>query len=41
MARLIRLDGSGHTEWAFDEHPTFRRVAGLVCDFVGLGTGKT
>ena len=39
--RLELLDGSGHTEWAFDEHPTFRQVTALVSDFVGVGTGKT
>ena len=39
--RLELLDGSGHTEWAFDEHPTFQRVAALVREFVGVGTGKT
>lgn len=39
--RLELLDGSGHTEWAFDEHPTFRQVAALVREFVGEGSGKT
>jgi pimeloyl-ACP methyl ester carboxylesterase len=39
--RLELLDGSGHTEWAFDEHPTFQQVASLVREFVGVGTGKT
>lgn len=26
--QLVLLEGAGHTEWMFDEHPTFRR---LVC----------
>jgi pimeloyl-ACP methyl ester carboxylesterase len=39
--RLELLDGSGHTEWAFDEHPTFQQVAALVREFVGVGTDKT
>ena len=33
--RLELLVGSGHTEWAFDEHPTFQQVAALVRDFIG------
>ena len=39
--RLELLDGSGHTEWAFDEHPTFLQVATLVREFIGEGSGKT
>ena len=39
--RLELLDGSGHTEWAFDEHPTFQQVATLVREFIGEGSGKT
>ena len=39
--RLELLDGSGHTEWALDEHPTFRQVAALVREFIGDGSGKT
>ena len=32
--QLVLLEGSGHTEWAYDDHPTFKRVAGLVRDFI-------
>jgi hypothetical protein len=39
--RLELLDGSGHTEWAFDEQPTFRQVAARVREFVSEGSGKT
>jgi uncharacterized protein len=38
--RLELLDGSGHTEWAFDDHPTFRQVAALVRAFVGEAIGE-
>ena len=37
--RLELLEGCGHTEWAFDDHPVFRRVAGLVRDFLDAGVG--
>ena len=30
---LVFLEGSGHTEWMFDDHPTFQRVVGLLDDF--------
>ena len=30
---LVLLEGSGHTEWMFDDHPMFRRVVGLLDDF--------
>ncbi len=30
---LILLEDSGHTEWMFDEHPTFQRVANLIAAF--------
>jgi dienelactone hydrolase len=29
---LVLLDESGHTEYMFDEHPTFRRIAALIRD---------
>jgi pimeloyl-ACP methyl ester carboxylesterase len=32
---LVMLAGSGHTEWAFDEHPTYRRVVDLIRKFFG------
>lgn len=31
--QLVFLEDSGHTEWMFDDHPTFRRVLGLLDDF--------
>lgn len=31
---LILLEDSGHTEWMFDEHPTFQRVATLIATFL-------
>lgn len=33
--RLVVLEGTGHTEWMFDEHPTFRRVVGILDEFFG------
>lgn len=30
---LVFLEGSGHTEWMFDDHPTFQQVVGLLDDF--------
>jgi fermentation-respiration switch protein FrsA (DUF1100 family) len=30
---LVFLEGSGHTEWMFDDHPTFQRVVALLDDF--------
>lgn len=30
----VLLEGAGHTEWMFDEHPTYLRVARLVQDFL-------
>ncbi len=40
--RLVLLEGKGHTEWVFDEHPTFRHVIQLAREFIGdaLGPGK-
>jgi uncharacterized protein len=31
--RLVYLAGAGHTEWMFDEHPTFRRLVDLLGEF--------
>lgn len=31
---LVLLDNCGHTEWMFDEHPTFQHVARLVRSFL-------
>jgi pimeloyl-ACP methyl ester carboxylesterase len=33
--RLVILDGSGHTEWVFDDHPTFRHVIEITSQFLG------
>jgi uncharacterized protein len=32
--RLVVLEGKGHTEWMFDDNPTFQQVAQLVRDFI-------
>jgi fermentation-respiration switch protein FrsA (DUF1100 family) len=32
--RLELLAGRGHTEWMFDDDPTFRRVVGLLAEFL-------
>lgn len=31
---LVFLENSGHTEWMFDEHPTFKRLTALLDDFL-------
>ncbi|MGI8713669.1 MAG: alpha/beta hydrolase [Solirubrobacteraceae bacterium] len=31
--QLMLLDDSGHTEWMFDDHPTFRKLVGILEDF--------
>jgi uncharacterized protein len=31
--RLVLLDGAGHTEWMFDEHPTFQRLVTTLDTF--------
>ncbi len=31
--QLILLEESGHTEWMFDDHPTFRQLVGVLDDF--------
>lgn len=32
---LLVLEDAGHTEWMFDDHPTFRRVVERVARFLG------
>jgi fermentation-respiration switch protein FrsA (DUF1100 family) len=32
--RLELLENSGHTEWMFDDNPTFKRVVGLLEEFL-------
>jgi hypothetical protein len=31
--RLVFLDGAGHTEWMFDDHPTFQKLVGVLDEF--------
>jgi hypothetical protein len=31
--RLVYLEGAGHTEWMFDEHPTFHRLIEMLDEF--------
>lgn len=31
--RLVMLEGAGHTEWMFDEHPTFARLVSTLDGF--------
>jgi uncharacterized protein len=31
--RLVYLEGAGHTEWMFDEHPTFHRLVDVLDEF--------
>ncbi|MDP8977798.1 MAG: alpha/beta hydrolase [Actinomycetota bacterium] len=33
-SELVLLEGRGHTEWMYSEHPAFRRVADLLVDFL-------
>ena len=39
---LVLLDGAGHTEWMFDDHPTFRALVERVDGFLGtaLASGE-
>ena len=32
--RLVVLEESGHTEWMFDDHPTFQHVIQIVSEFL-------
>jgi alpha-beta hydrolase superfamily lysophospholipase len=31
--QLVFLEGAGHTEWMFDDHPTFKKLIGLLDGF--------
>ncbi len=31
--RLVYLEGFGHTEWMFDDHPTFQRLVDMLDEF--------
>lgn len=33
--QLVLLEGSGHTEWMFDDHPTFQRLVSILGSFLG------
>lgn len=33
--RLVLLAGRGHTEWMFDDDPTFRTVVGMLAELLG------
>jgi hypothetical protein len=37
--RLVILEGSGHTEWVFDDHPTFKHVIEITRTFIGDALG--
>ena len=39
--RLVVLEDSGHTDWMFDDHPTFRRVIQLTHEFINSAVGGT
>lgn len=39
--RLVLLEGQGHTEWMFDEHPTFQRVRDEVVRFLDAALERT
>jgi alpha-beta hydrolase superfamily lysophospholipase len=39
--QLVFLEGSGHTEWMFDDHPTFQRLLGLLEEFLGSALNAT
>lgn len=32
--QIVELEGAGHTEYMFDEHPTFQRLSGTVREFL-------
>jgi pimeloyl-ACP methyl ester carboxylesterase len=38
-SELVLLDGAGHTEWMFDDHPIFRGVVDRLAAFFGAGLG--
>lgn len=37
--QLVVLEGAGHTEWMFDEHPTFQRLVRTLEEFFTATTG--
>jgi fermentation-respiration switch protein FrsA (DUF1100 family) len=39
--RLELLENSGHTEWMFDDNPTFKRVVGLLEEFLETALAAT
>lgn len=39
--RLELLENSGHTEWMFDDNPTFKRVVGLLEEFLEMALATT
>ncbi|MGH3493136.1 MAG: alpha/beta hydrolase [Sciscionella sp.] len=39
--RLELLEGSGHTEWMFDDHPTYQRLVGMLDEFFGAALAST
>jgi len=38
--QLVFLEDSGHTEWMFDEHPTFQQLLGLVDEHFSSALNK-
>jgi uncharacterized protein len=38
--RLVTLEGAGHTEWAYDEHPTFQQVVRIIRGFLAESRRK-
>ncbi len=36
---IVWLEDSGHTEWMFDEHPTFQRMANVISGFLSDALG--
>jgi len=36
---LVLLEDAGHTEWMFDDHPTFQRVVSILVEFMGSALG--
>lgn len=39
--QLVFLDGSGHTEWMFDDHPTFVKLLGLLDEHFSAALATT
>jgi pimeloyl-ACP methyl ester carboxylesterase len=39
--QLELLENSGHTEWMFDDNPTFKRVVGLLEEFLEMALATT